>query len=375
MKKLGDYLTFKNGKRSPVRENRADFPVMGSNGCIGYSSESNIRETCIVIGRVGSYCGNVHFAPNGCWVTDNAIAAVPRNPEEATFWFGYLENLNLNTMALGSGQPLLTQGLLREITASELDTQQKVAIGRILGALDDKIAVNRRVLQLANELIQNKVLKASLGSVFVPLREVTTSIVRGVIPKYSDEGCYVVNQKCIRDQSVSLTGARYLSNFPKNESKILKISDVLVNSTGMGTLGRAARWTNPLEHCTADSHVSIVRFSAHKADPDFAGALLVSRKPMIEDLAEGSTGQTELRRDLLGSLELPLPDIEIQRNVGDLIRTLDESNNALTQENQVLARTRDELLPLLMNGKISVAEANEAVEGVVGKQEEGDGDV
>ncbi|ALA68346.1 hypothetical protein CLAC_00375 [Corynebacterium lactis RW2-5] len=244
---------------------------------------------------------------------------------------------------------------------------QQDAIAEVLGALDDKIAANQRVLQLANELIQNKVLKASLGSVFVPLREVTTSIVRGVAPKYSEEGCYVVNQKCIRDQSVSLTGARQLSNFPRNESKILKISDVLVNSTGMGTLGRAARWTNPLEHCTADSHVSIVRFSADKVDPDFAGALLVSREPMIEDLAEGSTGQTELRRDLLGSLELPLPDIEIQRKVGDLIRTLDESNNALTQENQVLARTRDELLPLLMNGKISVAEANEAVEGVVGK--------
>ncbi|WP_236659445.1 hypothetical protein [Corynebacterium amycolatum] len=52
-----------------------------------------------------------------------------------------------------------------------------------------------------------------------------------------------------------------------------------------------------------------------------------------------------------------------------------EEARTLQKENQVLARTRDELLPLLMNGRISVTEASEDVDTVVGKQAEGDGDV
>ncbi|MHC9829423.1 hypothetical protein ACQXZP_12470 [Corynebacterium diphtheriae] len=50
--------------------------------------------------------------------------------------------------------------------------------------------------------------------------------------------------------------------------------------------------------------------------------------------------------------------------------------SALTKENQALARTRDELLPLLMSGKITVAEAEQEVEGMgVEKRAEGAGDV
>jgi type I restriction enzyme S subunit len=85
----------------------------------------------------------------------------------------------------------------------------------------------------------------------------------------------------------------------------------------------------------------------------------------VEGLAEGSTGQTELRRDLLAGLEIDIPDKTQQGAVGAKLSALDELALGLQQESDRLAAARDELLPLLMSGKVRVREAEKIVEGVV----------
>lgn len=377
--KLGDFIDFCNGRTSPERLAGASVPVMGSNGCIGFAEDSNVEQPCTVIGRVGSYCGSTHFVEQPCWVTDNAISAVSKDPRAARFWHGFLANFGLNMLAHGSGQPLLTQSVLKNIDVPNFTNEERYAIADVLGALDDKIAANQRVVSAQGVLVQTLVRRANQAGVCSRLDDVTRSVTRGVAPKYTDEGSWVVNQRCIRNQTVDLTAARTLSNLPENKAKRLELSDVLINSTGVGTLGRTARWIERIPDATADSHVSIVKFDERKVDPDFAGVVLTSMEKQIEDLAEGTTGQTELRRDLLSGVLLRLPRIEVQRQVGAQIRQFDASKRALEKENQVLAATRDELLPLLMNRKITVVEAEEAV-GDVGvvkqkQQEEGDSDV
>jgi hypothetical protein len=73
--KLESLVTFANGRSSPDRLDDGAFPVYGSNGLIGWANEANAPSKSIVIGRVGSYCGSVHFSSSACWVTDNAIRA------------------------------------------------------------------------------------------------------------------------------------------------------------------------------------------------------------------------------------------------------------------------------------------------------------
>ncbi|MFV8381847.1 restriction endonuclease subunit S [Corynebacterium hindlerae] len=275
-----------------------------------------------------------------------------------------------------SAQPNLSASSMAEFEFELPALSEQRAIADVLGALDDKIVANQRTLAIQSDLIQSLVLRASRGQCPTKLSDVANSITRGVAPKYSEKGALVLNQKCIREKVVSLDEARRLSNLPANESKLVETSDVLVNSTGVGTLGRAARWTLPIVDVTVDSHVTIVKFDRNAVDPDFAGAVLVSMENRIEDLAEGSTGQTELRRHLLGTIPLPLPEITVQRQNGAVIRDLDAMANGLIRETQALVNTRDELLPLLMNGKITVAEANEEIEARgVDKHAEGADDV
>ncbi len=113
--KLGEIISFKNGKSSPERDDSHDYPVYGSNGIIGCASNYNSTEQNIVIGRVGSFCGAVYLPLCKTWITDNAIIAEPKTEETSIFCFMLLQKLQLNTFKTGSGQPLLNQSILSNI--------------------------------------------------------------------------------------------------------------------------------------------------------------------------------------------------------------------------------------------------------------------
>jgi len=132
-----------------------------------------------------------------------------------------------------------------------------------------------------------------------PLFELCSYINRGLAPAYIDEGgVLVLNQKCIRDQRISFQEARRTDQRrkPVGTERMLLPWDILVNSTGVGTLGRVAQLRVLPEPATVDSHVTIVRPDPAAVDPQYLGFALRLLQREIEALAEGSTGQTELPR-------------------------------------------------------------------------------
>ncbi len=180
------------------------------------------------------------------------------------------------------------------------------------------------------------------------LSEVTRLISRGITPSYTDrDGIVVFNQKCIRNSVISLEPARYHNVNKKSipPEKMLYQYDILVNSTGVGTLGRTAQLLHPAVKATVDSHVTIVRPS-EAIDPFFLGYAIKWREPEIEALSEGSTGQTELSRVRLGQeITVPIFDIISQRKIGIILRLLDDEielnnqiNENLLQQAQALYR-------------------------------------
>ncbi|MEU4803062.1 restriction endonuclease subunit S [Actinosynnema sp. NPDC023587] len=239
------------------------------------------------------------------------------------------------------------------------------AIAEVLGAFDNKISTNDKACNVSRELARSTFARAAHQGDRLTIRDVAQLVTRGVAPKYVEsDGVIVLNQKCVRNQQVNLAPSRMTHKSSARPDKILQRDDVLVNSTGAGTLGRVARWVQDV-HATVDSHVTIVRFDSTLVDPVCAGFGLLRIEKEIEGLAEGSTGQTELRRDLLAGLEIGVPNKVQQGSVGAELMALDELALRLQQESDMLAATRDELLPLLMSGKVRVQKAEKVVEGVV----------
>lgn len=160
------------------------------------------------------------------------------------------------------------------------------------------------------------------------LGDVCSLLNRGVSPAYLEKGgVCVLNQKCIRNHEVSYEPARRHDDTAKKvaEERFIRRGDVLVNSTGTGTLGRVAQVRNePEEATTVDSHVTIVRAKPGLFRLEFFGYMLVFIEEAIKEAGDGCGGQTELARSVLAerfSVSYPESLVEQQR----IVALLDEA--------------------------------------------------
>ena len=109
---LQDLIVFANGKKRP--KTIGNIPVYGGNGILAYTDKSN-ADNCVIIGRVGAYCGNTFLCLDKCWTSDNAIQAKNRTSSSPLFIYYLLRNASLSSRHIGTGQPLMTQGILNAI--------------------------------------------------------------------------------------------------------------------------------------------------------------------------------------------------------------------------------------------------------------------
>ena len=176
------------------------------------------------------------------------------------------------------------------------------------------------------------------------LNDLCSFLSRGKSPKYSeDDKTYpVFAQKCnLKEGGISLEQARFLdpSTINKWDSKYkLQTGDVLVNSTGTGTVGRTRlfdeSYLGKYPFVVPDSHVSVVR-TYEEINSEYVFAYMSSQliQQYIEDNLAGSTNQKELYIGVLENLYFPFPPINEQQRIvqkiEELFSVLDNIQNAL----------------------------------------------
>lgn len=246
------------------------------------------------------------------------------------------------------------------------DRDVQDAIVCLCDSLSNKIRINNRLNDYLAEYLKSCAKRlyreyerdegADLpeGWHWTTIGEISEMVCRGITPKYNDESDeLILGQTCIRNNLVLLENGR-LHAPRKITEKWLKKYDLLINSTGVGSLGRTAQvWFNPSK-LVVDSHVTIVR----AADPRHAlymGFWAFEHERYIESLHTGSTGQTELPRNHVKAIRLVLPsDAELEKFNAVAQPTVDLIV-ANQKESKRLAELRDTLLPKLMSGEIDVS--------------------
>ena len=113
---LQKLITFSNGQKRPGTS--GNIPVYGGNGILAYTDQAN-AENCVIIGRVGAYCGNTFLCLGECWTSDNAIQAKSKYESSPLFIYYLLKNSSLPSRHIGTSQPLMTQGILNAIPIHE----------------------------------------------------------------------------------------------------------------------------------------------------------------------------------------------------------------------------------------------------------------
>ena len=170
------------------------------------------------------------------------------------------------------------------------------------------------------------------------LGEIAKIVSRGISPKYAEVGVPVINQKCVREGKIKFYDIKFndVSLKKVSEEKYLLKNDILVNSTGTGTLGRVGQINFEIGEFTYDSHVTLVRID-ESFDQVFVGYKLKSLQSYIESMAEGSTGQTELNREKLKQLEITIPINKAEQSqIAQILTSLDDKIELNLQMNQTL---------------------------------------
>lgn len=144
-KKLGDLVTFHRGYDLPKSKmNKGPYPVIGSNGIIGWHNQYTTEAPGITIGRSGNtgapyYCCTPSWSHNTTLYIETYKDCIPQ------FIYYFLKTLNLNEYAGGSAIPTLNRNHIHTLTVCVPDLNAQEKISNILSSLDTKIKINNRI--------------------------------------------------------------------------------------------------------------------------------------------------------------------------------------------------------------------------------------
>lgn len=193
-----------------------------------------------------------------------------------------------------------------------------------------------------------------------------SEIIRGKSPKYNENGkSLMLNQKCVRWFTIDVQFSKIIDlDWFNSLDEIYKVKnkDILVNSTGEGTIGRCGMVDSYSENYAFDSHT--LKVSSY-IEQSYICYFINSQfgQQQIEELKGAkSTKQTELGSANLNKFKFPLPPLEIQQNIvfklDQLMKYCDDLENSVKESQKYNEQLLQQVLREALEGKDEVENEN-----------------
>ncbi|WP_428048156.1 restriction endonuclease subunit S [Candidatus Proelusimicrobium excrementi] len=195
-------------------------------------------------------------------------------------------------------------------------------------------------------------------------------IQRGKSPKYITYSALpVINQKCIRWKELQIQYLKFIDPIQFGSwirERHVQPMDILWNSTGTGTIGRAYLYQGTeLTDAVVDSHVTIVRADVTKINPHFLFFYIqspfIQRK--IEKMQSGSTNQVELVRKEIQNIQINLPSLPEQKAIVAKIETAfaaaDKAEKAISAALEQAQQLKQSILKQAFEGNLVPQDPND----------------
>jgi type I restriction enzyme S subunit len=404
--RLGEIVTIKGGKRLPKGVNlikiRNSHPYIrirdiGKTKTIELDSTFEyvdddtqktiaryiVQEGDILISIVGTIglVGIVGKSLDSANLTENCVKLTNLRGVERDFLFYFLKSEygqnETNKGIVGAVQAKLPIKNIENIKIPLPSLEEQRRIAGILGSLDDKIELNRRIN--ANLEAQAQALFRSWFVDFEPfrdgpfvdselgkipqgwkicrLKDATKEIIRGFTSKYVERSDLInLNQKVNKGQYLDRQYYKFLNPeiaIPTN--KFAQQNDILLNSLGQGTLGRVHYYGELTPNIVIDQHITIIRANNTTFQPSFIYLFLSSNKVQhsIEGMVTGSTGMQMLNISQVREMNILQPDVNTMNKFHNIVQPFFVEIRKNNSETEIIAKIRDTLLPKLMAGEIS----------------------
>lgn len=388
-------LEIKNG-RDHKGLNSGIYPVYGSGGIMRYVDSFLYDKPSVLLPRKGTL-DNIQYTDKAFWTVDTIYyTEVNSEKVNAYYLYNYLKLLDLSNLDSGTGVPSMTFDSYYNLNViiPPLESQQKIAA--VLSALDDKIALNRRLNakleQMAKRLydhwfvqfdflnengkpykasggkmVWNETLKREipegwevkkLGTLFTTNRGISysTKTITG------NKGIPMINLASFSpDGSYKIDGIKiYTGEY--TEEKTLKPFDLVMCNTqqtaidfSKDIIGKALLVPDIFEgDITSSHHVNTLKVQNEKLK--FYLYHLFNTDYFHAYISHYASGTNIMGLDFAGveNYSAVIPSEEILSKFADFTLDIEMKKSEIIRENTKLVALRDKLLPLLMNGQVEV---------------------
>ena len=357
---IGDVLQSFNSARLPVKaveRTRGKTPYLGASGVVDYVDGFTHEGSYLCVAEDGANLLTrslpIAWMQEGKFWANNHLHVLGGVNRNRLKFFQYaIELANIASFVTGSAQPKLNQASLLRVEVPAFGRMQENIIGGFLGSLDDKIAANNDVVSASNELIRN--LYRALPESSRTLNEVASLAKNNEQPHRFLPDKRLVGLEHFDPKSLWL---------PRSSEPETATSAKTKFQAGDTLFGKLRPYFHKVAIAPFDGYCStdilVLRAENPLHSPLVAAA---ANSDAVVQQAVNSSNGTRMPRAKWTDIEgcpIPDPDAPATLEFIEFAATLIQDATARLEENKALAKTRDELLPLLMSGKISVREAGQ----------------
>ena len=354
---LGDLVTFQRGYDLPKTQMKeGPYPVIGSNGIIGYHNEYTIKGPVVTIGRSGNV-GNPFIVYGNAWAHNTTLYVKEFKRSNPIFIYYLLKTLNLGNYAGGSAVPTLNRNHIHSLPVIVPESiEEQKWIGEFLKLFDDKIVLNNKINDNLEQQAQAYFQKLFIDNKDPQWKKGTISdlgeVVGGGTPSKKKTEYYCNNGIAwITPKDLSLTKAKFishgetdisLSGFENSSVKLLPEGAVLFSSRApIGYIAIAAN-----EVTTNQGFKSVI--PKRNIGTAFVYYFLKSNLLVIEGMASGSTFK-EVSGRIMKQVPVIIPDQNTLNKFNEFCKPILIQQKILEKQNHELAILRDSLIPKLIS--------------------------
>ena len=327
--KIEDITDAVSSGKSKNHFSNGEYNLYGSTGIIGRTDKALYDGKLVLVARVGANAGFLQIINEPCGITDNTLILKPKGID-AFYLYYFLQHFNLNRLIFGSGQPLITGGMLKKVKVSLGTISEQSKIVKFLSLLDERIAVQSRLIEDLKKLrcaVSNKLFQSVKG-VVIPLSGIS-NIVKG--KQINGDFLAEVGEYYVMNGGTEPSG--YYDNY-NVEANTISISEG-GNSCGYVQFNRMPFWSGG--HCyTIQDIVSDV-------ETLYLYHYLKSKEDSIMKLRIG-TGLPNIQKKDLAEFKVIIPAIEQQRTISNILSLLERKTEI---EGRMLIAMRTEKQYLL----------------------------
>jgi type I restriction enzyme S subunit len=362
--RLGDVFTLQRGfDITKSEQSDGDVPIVSSSGVSSYHNKWKVRGPGLIIGRKGTL-GTVHFIRSKYWPHDTTLWVKDFKGNDPRFLSYFLHTLKLENFDVGASNPTLNRNhvhKIRVIFPKTVDTQKRIAA--ILSAYDGLIENNNRRMALLEKLADEIYREWFVRFRFPGHEKVKT--VKGVpqawdqkrLPEIADitygfafdgsrfnvEGS---GRPIIRIRNIPESSTTDSTDEDADDKYIVRHGDLLVGMDG----------EFHINHWHGDDAYLVQRVCRIKAkEPTLEGYLAHAIRAPIKHFESILMGATvgHLGAMHLKNIVLLVPPDPLRQRL-QILNDIHRQKLMLARASRMLSETRDQLLPRLISGKLSV---------------------